>query len=187
MMMNCLSHAGLEAAYDLERSNRMNSRWGDNSYKPNASGFFELSRQDIRRGDFPRQYDGKLIKCLIGGLERLAPLKDGYRIVLMRRDPEEIKQSYDAFFGRVGRAVEWFADNLDSLIEKETERLLNRRDVLCVDCFNYRSVVEDPVKHFWILASHGWPIDPEVAASRVDTKQCRFRIESLVAGAYQCV
>ena len=177
MMMKALEAGGLDAEYKQSRD-EMKDRFADTQYDPNIGGLYELERQDYKADDFPRQYDGKLIKALNMGVPNMAVMKDGIRVVFMRRDAEEIRQSYDAFFGKQLRHI----DNLEPRMSNIIEQILNRKDVISFDEFWYRDVVNFPLTHFEMLAEHGWPIDPQKCAAVVDPQYCRFRLEELEVG-----
>lgn len=172
MMMKALHEGGLDVSHDPDRA-KLNARFGDEYYQPNAGGFWELARDDYRDPHFPQKFDGKLIKLLMGGLNRMAVMQ--YRIVFMWRSPKEIAASYEAFFGhplqRAGK------------IEEQKNRLLelthNRRDVVSLHEFSYPDVVSAPKQHFVKLKREGWPIDVEKAAAVVDAKQRRFKESEL--------
>lgn len=179
MMMNALSAGGLDPVTNPSRDH-MNDRFGDEYYQPNPNGFYELTRQEYRQLDFPKQFDGKLIKLLYAGLHRLAV--HHYRILFMKRHPEEIRQSYEAFFGIVPLQYMQVFDNYKAIMTEAVNQLHNRRDVASVHVFEYRQVVEHPFAHFEELASDGWPIDPAKAVTVVDPDQCRFKLEILEVG-----
>jgi hypothetical protein len=182
MMMNALINGGLEAAFAPER-NEMNNQYGDEWYQPNSGGFFELTREEYKHEDFPLMYDGKLIKCLMGGLSRF-PVHE-YKVIFMKRDPEEIRQSIDAFFNPPEEQREKMRDFLENHYEKRAERhidqLMNRRDTEVV-VFNYRDVVEEPLEHFRTLTVCDWPIMMHRAAATVNPSSCRFKKEELTIG-----
>ncbi len=182
MMMNALSAGGLEPLFNPQRDN-MNDRWGDSGYKPNPVGFYELQRQEYRQRGFPGMYEGRLIKLLYGGLPRLAALDSGYRYVFMRRDTEEIRQSYEAFFGaKIARSMQEVMNHYDEIMDDAVKGLHNRKDTVSVHEFWYREVVTHPIEHFQILRDAGWPIEVSKAAMTVDTSQCRFKREILTEG-----
>ena len=176
MMMRALEAGGLEAAYRADRD-KMKNHYADEHYDPNIGGLYELERQDYRNPDFPRDFDGKLIKALNIGVPRMAVMKDGIRVVFMRRDKEEIRQSYDAFFGQQIQI-----DNIDKQMERIIEKIKNRRDVLSCDVYWFREVINNPYEHFAELKRHRWPIDIDKATDMVDPKYCRFRLENLTVG-----
>ncbi len=185
MMMRCLIAGGLEADYDPSRD-QMNARWGDAHYQPNAGGFYELRGEQYRAPDFPRAHEGRLIKVLNEGVLRIAPrqAEDPYWIVFMRRDPEEMRQSWQAFFGP--RAVHplWRhgPDGAATFLDTIEGILRMRRDcrVLRVE---YRDAVDRPHVVFARLRDAGLPIDPARAAAEVDPALCHMRREELEVGA----
>lgn len=176
MMMRALEAGGLEACYRQSRE-EMRKRHADEHYDPNVGGLYELEREDYQRPDFPLNYDGKLIKMLFGGIARVQPTK-GMRVVFMRRDPEEIRQSYEAFFGTPLRG----ADKIDRQLDATIAQLNNRKDVASLHVLQYRNVVENPLKYFELLRENGWPIDIRKAAEAVDESLCRFKLEELTQG-----
>lgn len=175
MMMNALTAGGLDPAYNKSR-NEMNTDYGDDDYKPNANGFYELSQKDFQAPDFPAAYEGKLIKVLFGGV---AKIKAGdYHIVFMMRNFEEIRQSYNAFFNANTNITE---ERYNVLMETAIGILEQRRDVN-VTVLNYRDVVQEPYVHFDLLKRKGWDIDVKKAASVVDPELFRFKLEDLEVG-----
>lgn len=176
MMMQALMAGGLDGLYDPSR-NVMNKTFGDHTYMPNSGGFFEPSKKQLSEIGFPRNYDGKLMKVLHGGITKLAPMD--YKVVLMRRDPEEIRQSYEAFFQSNGKHP--IFDKVTELIDLVEEHINNRKD-MSLTVLHYRDVVADPLSAFCQLSEDGWPIDVPKAASIVDPEQCRFRLEKMVVG-----
>lgn len=173
MMMNALIAGGLIPAF----SNRnLNERFGDEQYLPNPDGFWELTRKEYRQLGFPRMYEGKLIKCLAGGIIRL--VAGNYKIVFMMRDFEEIRQSHEAFFGNEPQIN---AEQYEQRMSDTLGILRQRKDVL-VQPMQYRDVLEEPELAFGVLRGQGWPIDEFAAAGVVDQDQCRFRCETLEVG-----
>lgn len=177
MMMRALEAGGLEAKYAQSRD-IMKNRFADAHYDPNVGGLYELAPHEYREWGFPRRHAGTLIKALTMGIPKMAMMPDGIRAVLMRRDTEEIRQSYLAFFNKRLANV----DHLDRNMEDIIERIENRKDVLSLDVFWYRELLKNPLSYFEILASAGWPIDPVAAAATVDPTFCRFRRENLTVG-----
>ena len=98
MMMRALEEGGMKAINKQSRD-KMKNRYKDEHYDPNIGGLYELEINDYLKFDFPKKYKGKLIKMLWGGVANFAPMSS-VRIVFMLRDEEEIRQSFDAFFGR---------------------------------------------------------------------------------------
>lgn len=175
MMMKCLEAGGLDAAFNPSRDN-MNARHGDENYKPNPGGFYELDRKEYQQLGFPNMYKGKLLKCLFGGLSSF--VAGDYKIVFMMRDPEEIRQSYEGFFGmKAPPVLKNYQEAMGYIIG-----IVQARTDMDITIFQYREVLADPLKHFQILKDSGFPIDVEKATAVVDPEQCRFRREILMEG-----
>jgi hypothetical protein len=175
MMMRALSEGGLEAVVNKNRD-QMNQQWGDEYYQPNGAGFYELERKDYAELNFPKKYEGKLIKVLYGGLSRICA--GDYKIVFMVRDPEEIRQSYEAFFNTSPPEV---LKNYDKMVEYSIGIMEMRKDIQ-FEVINYRDVIEDSLGTFDNLYELGWEINPEKAATVVDPELFRFRREILTEG-----
>lgn len=174
MMMKALEAGGMPAEYDLSR-NTLNEKYGDSEYIPNGGGFYELSREAYEDDEFPDEFKGKLIKCLFGGMFRLKPGK--YKVIFMMRDPEEIRQSYSAFFNQ----------NFENMNEryhwvKRAADILDMRSDVDVTRVWYRDAVDFPRATFDRIVEDGWPIDVEPALQVVNPDLCRFRLENLEAG-----
>ena len=165
MMMEALEAGGLEAGYDTSRNETMNSRFGDLDYVPNDN-YYELTAQDYVRSDLIERFDGKLIKCLVGGVLKM-PVGE-YRVAFMRRPAAEIKMSLTAFFGSDTAASRH--GDLDSMLNSSIELLRDRRSFLSVDVIDYQDAVLYPLPVFERLVESGWPIDP-VKAARIPTPQ----------------
>jgi len=186
-MMNALCRSGLTALADPIREQKMREL-GDKDYRPNKTGFYELDKGNANWSmDFPRMNDGYLFKYLRES-PCVLPVWD-YKIVIMLRDPEEIRQSAEAFFGaedfRFHRR--WKSDRAGLLQYEQRmtlliERLAIRRDCDVISLW-YRDVIDDPHRSFSVLRRRGWPINVEQAASTVDPSLCRFRKELLTVGA----
>lgn len=178
MMMQALAEGGMEAVYSEEREH-FRRRFSDGDYDPNRGGLYELARNEYTNSEFPRKYKGKLIKCLMTGLPQMRVCEEGIRIVFMRRDEEEIRQSYQAFFGRPLGVKK---GRIHERANRVLEIIKNRKDVLSVDEFWYREAIENPTNIFEKLKQNKWEIDVEKSAKIIDPKQCRFRKENLIKG-----
>lgn len=176
-MMQALIAGGMSAAWS-ETRNEVATAHADEHYSPNPNGLYEVPLKEYGGVRFPLQYHGKLIKVMLWGLDHLAVNPEGYRVVIMRRDPEEIRQSYEAFFGKKCPSLDEYAER----IERAKSMLLNRGDVEGVTIMGYREVIDSPAEHFIHLRRCGWPIDPLEAAATIDPAQYRFRRELLTVG-----
>lgn len=174
-MMAALIAGGMSAAWSKER-NQLADHHADGRYHPNRSGLYEVPLKEYSQVGFPRAYEGKLIKVMCWGMNSLAV--HDYRIVIMRRDKEEIRQSYEGFFGSPLREA-WFQDYDARMIELERQ-LRNRKDVRSVSVIDYRSLVENPHKQLSRL--YGWDFNVDKAAAAIDPQQYRFRLENLTVG-----
>ena len=168
MMMRAIEAGGLEAVYSKARDAEMNARWGEDGYVPNES-YYELGVEDYCSPNFPAKYDGKLIKCLIGGLLRIPPT--ACRVVVMRRPAKEIGDSLYAAFDWVPPQVE--TGHFDSMVDRMVDVLRDRRSFVSVDEVAYREVVADPLTVFQRLAQ-AWPIDPVKAAAIPSRNETRI-------------
>ncbi len=175
MMMRALAEGGLTPVINKNRD-IMNLQWGDADYTPNESGFYELSHAQYNELGFPARYEGRLIKVLFGGIPKLCA--GDYKIVFMLRDPEEIRQSYEAFFGRQAPSV---LEEYHKLIDYCLGILEVRKDCQ-YEVIEYKDVVANPLHFFYKLSASGWKIDPIKASTVVDPSLFRFRRERLVEG-----
>lgn len=184
MLMKALSVGGLDVVFDPKRDN-MNMKWGDSHYKPNEGGFFELSRNEMRSFDFPSWHKGKLLKVLYGGLPHLSV--GNYRVVIMKRDPREIRLSLKALFGPdyeynfrkiFPSYVISFEEKYELTMNESIELGGNRKDIK-VTVLNYEKVLEEPIKHLNLLKEEGWPIEPRKSARIVNSKFRRFAYKRL--------
>lgn len=176
-MMEALIAGGMSAAWSEDR-NRLAEQHADEHYKPNPSGLYEVPLKEYGGVRFPLDYQGKLIKVMLWGLDHLAVNPEGYRVVIMRRDPEEIRQSYEAFFGRKCPALNEYPER----IERAAKILANRGDVVSVTAIDYPYLVDSPEPCLIRLRREGWPIDPLEAAATIDPALYRFRKEQLTVG-----
>lgn len=177
MMMKALEAGGMDAKYRASRD-EMKNRFADEHYDPNIGGLYELERADYQKPDFPRGYEGKLIKALQMGPGRMKVMPGGIRVVFMRRDPEEQRQSYQAFFGQDGFTV----DQINQRVAESLEACYNRRDTSVLELW-YANVIEQPRATFErVRAFLGVPLDIDAAVAVVDPQYYRFRKEELEAG-----
>lgn len=162
MMMDCLAAGGLPTLKS-DRRNGYAAHHADEYYHPNPNGLHELTPEEYRIGGFEK--DKHAVKVVAPWLPWL---KRCDKAILMLRDPEEIRQSYEAFVGqqvdarfveqyehRMQRCREYFAGLGASLIDVP-----------------YRDVLNEPLRWFGMLADRGWPIDDVAAAGVVDQAKC---------------
>jgi len=169
-MMESLEAGGMEAVYSAQRDERMNKKWGDPDYKPNER-YYELEAEDYQDASFPSAYEGKLIKCLWGGMLRIRPVTE-YRVIFMRRDTKAIQRSLTAFFGQPTEQAQ--SVNFQRQLDNVVAILRDRRSVVSVHEIQYTDVVSNPLPVFEMLANEGWPIDPEKSAEIPQARKMRF-------------
>lgn len=181
MMMRALMSGGLTPKVSVERERVVTERFENGAFHPNIFGLYEMFQKEIVKSVMdPSSIDGKLIKCLAGGLSRFAAWD--WRVIFMQRDYEEMRQSCLAIFdGRKGLlpAEDVFREQMAYFKGQMNER----RDIDWVE-FEYREVLDNPLAHFKKLKDRGWPIDAEKASSIVDPEQCRYRVENLDVGIF---
>jgi hypothetical protein len=166
MMMRCLQAGGMELVYNPSRD-EMNDRHGDEHYKINDDGFYELTRAEYMDPAFPNNCDGKAVKCLWGGMYRLKAGKKK-TILFMRRPIEEIAASYEAAFGAPHpRAIPELADELDTI-----QAILKQRRDVKLHVVQYHDVLKNPLE---VFESLGLPINPDAAAAIVNPSKYRHR------------
>lgn len=174
--MRALEAGGLMAEYSDKR-NQMARAAADDFYQPNPENDLrELADWQYREFGFPAKFAGKLIKVVTMHSRNMdvAPAK----VLFMRRNAEEIRQSYMAFFPQQRPpSVE--------MIENEvawTLRQMNDRKSFEVYEMWYPDMLANPVFRFECLELRGWPIDPLKAAAEVRPELQRYRAEELTAG-----
>lgn len=180
MMMRALEVGGMEACHKQTKDS-MRSMYKDEMYDPNEGGLYELEKQDYHVENFPDMYKGKLIKVLNLGHFGMKKM-DKIKVIYMKRDPEEIRQSHEAFFGiqNINRE-KMQVHNIQRAVDENLEILRLRKDVDLLE-FWFRDVVENPVSAFNKIKESGWPIDTEVCVKEVDPTLLRFKKEKLTEG-----
>ena len=171
MMMQACEAGGMDVLKSQRRDSKTN-RKGEDNFRPNPVSLYEVPMKEMQLVEWPRSHDGKAIKT-IGGVASLMCVHE-YQAVFMRRDSEEIRQSYHGAFGH-NIPIEAIDEN----VKEALAVLRNRRDVLETIELNYVDVLSDPEGE---LSKLGWPMDVEAAAQIIDPEQYRFRKERLVVG-----
>lgn len=167
MMMKALEAGGMEAIYNPDRD-KMNDQHGDEDYKVNDGGFYELTRAEYMHPDFPDNHDGKLVKCLWGGMVHLKASKNLKHVIFMRRPIDEIARSYEAAFDYPHPAA---IPELGIKLDRVQGILEQRRDVK-LTVVQYHDVLEKPYE---VFESLGLPIDALAAARIVKPELYRHR------------
>lgn len=171
MMMRCISLSSdlKTLAKEIERP-----IWGDDyepDYEPNPLGYYETDPPFKVKQYQPWEHtiDGYLFKQDADWLFNLQP-GPHYNILLMLRNPEEIRISHRRAFG--GEIDEQhFADNA------RLPAFCAGRSDITLTTLNFVDVIFEPVPAFTKLRGAGWPINIEKAASLVDPALYRTRID----------
>lgn len=185
MMMRALMTGGLETAYtkgqwkEQQKESRRRKQENPDWYDPNPNGYFELTNGVPRRPEFPRMFEGQLIKVLYRFLPALAS-GGKYKIVWMLRDPVEIKASFDRMNGNNGgiaiRNPGWKTPEEYYNLKKNFMALVDQRPDMEFIQVWYNDVIADPKAVFERIATF-LPIDPAKAAATVDPALYRNRAE----------
>lgn len=173
MMMAALEAGGLPLAWSEKREASARRRFNAGEYVANGR-FLELSQAALMAPDFATRFAGRAAKCLRWTVLTL-PAGD-YRVLFMRRNGEEVRQSLQALLDR--RLPPAMADEVEIEANHIAGVLRQRRDVAMLEV-PYRDAVAAPVLWFERIAAAGWPIDPAKAAAVVDPSLCRYRREAL--------
>ncbi len=178
MMVESLEEAGLEPMVTPARDVRVHKRFKGDTYHPNKQGLYEMQNKQVLYAiTHPEKINGKLIKCLMGGIPHMAAWKVGWKVIFMNRNYEEVRQSCRAFELVSPPSKEWW----DFYRQLYKDQMDMRLDIDWVE-INYRDVLEDPLPIFDNLVELGWPINPLRAVSVPDPVRCRYRVEDLVEG-----
>lgn len=178
MMMAALMAGGLPGEYSTTR-NRMSASRADSDYTPNPDNeLYELDDWQYRDFGFPLKYQGKLVKAVTMHARNLDVNPAGTKVVFMRRNPEEIRQSFMAFFADK-RAPS--REQIENEVAWSLWQMRDRKSFDVVEMW-YRDVLSAPYPHMRTLVDLGWPIDAKAAAAAVDPSLLRYRVEHLEVG-----
>lgn len=190
-MMNALRLGGLPVLHDLSRERDL-ERLNTPYYRLNPA-VWEPSRAQISERDFPLAYSGHVVKLMGAGTGKLAAGE--YKMLVMTRHPEEIRQSFKAMAANSRSPgappfldwdppygqQQWF--EYWTRIRVITGIATVRSDIGLTREVRYREdLLADPTEVFTSLADDGWPIDPYIAANSIDEEHCRVKFEDLELG-----
>lgn len=168
MMMRCLIAGGLVGVYNTDLDNQL----FQDGYHPNPHGFYEnpVSDRDLL------EYSNKVTKYPFRMLLDL-PIGN-YKIILLKRNPEEIFNSMLNFtpytsWGRDMVVLEFYDEIFNHIID-----VLNVREDVTLTVLNYIDIINNPLVEFNKLVDNGWPIDATAAALLVDDSLHRLKLES---------
>jgi hypothetical protein len=165
MMMSALIAGGMEARWTPSMDDIIEKNSFD-GYRMNPESLYELHPSELKKSDFRKRSEGKLVKCMMPGIVKYAWPED--KIVFMQRDFDEAQESCK--LAGVGLMTE-DKEEMARIVASARRRL--RR--CSVAAFDYPDVVKNPGTHFKMLEMLGWPIDPEKAEAVVDPEHYRVR------------
>lgn len=180
MIMEALQAGGVSLVYTNIRDRQMNDGMADEDYKPNPGSLYEIPGPVQQHPGFPQQYFGKGLKVLLPPFGHATMMWLGeYRIIVMKRDMEEVRQSYEAFFSPRGLRWPFKSDAIAQGVFDSGVKLLQARNDTEVLLWNYHEVLSDPLAYFETLDG----VDAIAAAAIVDPNLCRFDRKKLIVGA----
>ena len=166
MMMHCLEAGGLRPFWDSERDDWASSNPVEVNPQNQLREITDTTWDDFQAN--PKKYDGRLLKIITKyGYLRLP--KWDYRVVLMVRNPEEIRQSFTRVFGKPltytkdDGSEAPLTDKLYYHVISGVTYDLTEANIPFIP-FNSRDVLTKPLGAFRYLEQHGWPIQPDNAA-----------------------
>ncbi|MCG7945851.1 MAG: hypothetical protein N0C84_05835 [Candidatus Thiodiazotropha taylori] len=174
MMMKVLMEGGIKPYWSKLREKQMMR--GRDEYEINPDGFWEVGQQQYMQMGFTSTVpDESCIKIQAIGLPILSAAK-GYKIVLMRREPEAIKQSYQKAFPKDNFEAMYpsWPSHYWQLLDGVKGIMEARRDVDLIELW-YDDALADPHGAVDKLISHGFPLrSPKSAALVINPEYRRF-------------
>jgi len=174
MMMQILIASGYKPVLSSARENTLQNSGSDEDFSANDV-YYEPSPNQLQKAK-EGQADGNLIKMVYN---KLYYLPTDFKMVLMVRDSEEIRQSFDASFSKFEQR--YFFNYKDSAVFEDeynttTKDLIEKYNPIVLD---YNEVIKDPRKE---LSKITWPIDMDKACSIVNPDKYHFQLDKLVVG-----
>jgi hypothetical protein len=182
MMTRILELLGVKMFYTSEdkkeeTDERFKERFGE--YHANPTGFYEVTQ------DFFLHYI-RILSTPYAGCKMIAPVRGPRwdlvksfpsKVILMLRDPEEIRQSQMAYYSD---------EDVDTAAIKTTlvqEKVKLKRHNIPFLAVEYRQVLEDKAYMVKQIAEFiQSDVDPQAAIDFINPKQNRFKAEELEAG-----
>jgi hypothetical protein len=170
MMMRCLQFAGIEPVVSASREAAMSHR-NRGDYAANPYGFFEAEERDALRVGFLESIeDNRCIKLLPTSLTCL-PVRPTV-VIWMRRDPAEIRRSYERTFPKEDFDAKFPAWPRTHDVQLQSIRpiLRDRRSIELYEV-HYAEVISNPLRALLAL-----PINFEMASLAVDSSLYRNKV-----------
>jgi len=175
MMMGLLNDGGVPITWSESREWAMRSE-DTEEYQRNKYGFWEVGQKAYMQLGFSDTVpEGNAVKIQAVGIPLLT--HNHYKVILMRRHPEEIRDSYKRAFPKDKESP---VDRPDwesyyyKLMHYTKDIMDARSDIEYIEVW-MRDVIENPLKEANRLVDFGIPIDPEKAIIQVDPAQYRYK------------
>ena len=169
--MNMLDAGGVPTVTDGVR----------NADEDNPKGYYEDERvKELHKAEdktWLRDARGRAIK-IVSYLLKSLPSDHNYKVILLRRNPQEILKSQAKMLARRGEFSERSDERMLELIRKDLDdaRFFLRRPHFEVIELHYKEILEQPREHAKRIAEFlAEPLDIEQMASVVDMKLYRNR------------
>jgi len=172
-MMMCLEAAGIPVVQSEERNKKL-QKVNDNEYNAQKNNFYEIKFDEYFKVNFPLQYKGKAIKIFYQGLTFIAAHE--YRIIFMKRDIEETRQSTK--YGIRHNPDKYILENYEGLLNHTVGIMKQRKDVLSIDVVDYYDLITYTEE---VINKLTW-LDNK-AVNAIDKNMYRFKKENLVVTA----
>jgi len=174
LMMGALNRSGIPAFYDAGRESAMQKAQVERGYIANKQ-FWEVGENKYMSLGYSRYVpDDHCVKIAFKGLALLAG-GISHKIIIMRRDPSEIRSSckkafpemdFDKFYKN--RWLDYYAE----LIWEVKQHLTSRVNCEFVE-IDFKELVTKPYRTFDKLSKF-IPINPALAAEEVDITMVRY-------------
>lgn len=171
MMMRCLQFAGIEPVVSRSREAMMAKR-NIGEYAANPNGFYEVEDSEVLRVGFLENIEeNRCIKLLPTSLTCL-PVRPT-RVIWMRRDPAEIRRSYERTFPNENfdKKFPAWPRTHDVQIKSIQPILRDRRSIDLIE-LQYADVIENPARALRSLQI----VNASKAAMAVDASLYRNRV-----------
>ena len=191
MMTHALELLGVKMIYtseDPEKKEKMDERYKKTlgeKYHPNEAGFFEVTQDlfDHYLEILSTPYAGcKMIIPVRRPIFDVVKYNPGAKVIQMWRDPEEIRQSQQAFYR--GDAIEEAESRVAMMrTQLATQKLTLENHKIDTLHVQYRDVLDNPLGKIQEIAHFiNAPNVIDAAVNSINPKVNRFRKEELVLG-----
>lgn len=174
MMMKALRAGGLPIYFSQMREETLREFYRK---ERNPGGYWEPSDEEREELDFPLQAEGKAVKILAPWLTLGKMPVHKYKILIMRRDPREIKESLEKLFQcAIPEKQQEVLYRYDEHMDHGIAIAGNRKDVISTAICGYDALLANPRQTFLHLKMD-WPIDDAKAARVIKPSLRTCRVE----------